>query len=165
LPKNVEKGLSKVWLRWSDSSSVDSAERPMSQNKICSAADSRGWGQNAWATSCSVSLRMSWRGGWRTQRPGRLPFARSPKSPWAVKVDGFSVEAGARFGALDRKGRKPEWTEATLLAGVHGGPRGRAKPAAVKDCCATCFVLPSPPNASQFCDLCGWSPERQPQRP
>jgi hypothetical protein len=33
-------------------------------------------------------------------------FARRKKSPWAADVDGFSVEAGVSFGALDRKGRE-----------------------------------------------------------
>jgi hypothetical protein len=37
--------------------------------------------------------------------PDEPTFSRSNKSPWAVEVDGFSVEAGVRFGALDRKGR------------------------------------------------------------
>lgn len=33
-------------------------------------------------------------------------FARRTKSPWAAEVDGFSVDAGVCFGALDRKGRE-----------------------------------------------------------
>ena len=33
-------------------------------------------------------------------------FVRRTKSPWAAEVDGFSVEAGVAFGALDRKGRE-----------------------------------------------------------
>jgi hypothetical protein len=38
--------------------------------------------------------------------PDEPTFSRSKKSPWAVEVDGFSVEAGVHFGALDRKGRE-----------------------------------------------------------
>jgi hypothetical protein len=38
--------------------------------------------------------------------PDDLPFARRKKSPWAAEFDGFSVEAGIHFGALDRKGRE-----------------------------------------------------------
>ena len=38
--------------------------------------------------------------------PDDLPFARRKKSPWAADLDGFSVEAGVHFGALDRKGRE-----------------------------------------------------------
>ncbi len=38
--------------------------------------------------------------------PDDLPFARRKKSPWAAELDGFSVEAGVHFGALDRKGRE-----------------------------------------------------------
>jgi hypothetical protein len=33
-------------------------------------------------------------------------FARRTNSSWAANVDGFSVEAGVHFGALDRKGRE-----------------------------------------------------------
>jgi hypothetical protein len=33
--------------------------------------------------------------------PDELPFARRKKSPWAAELDGFSVEAGVHFGALD----------------------------------------------------------------
>jgi hypothetical protein len=33
-------------------------------------------------------------------------FARRNNSAWAANVDGFSVEAGVHFGALDRKGRE-----------------------------------------------------------
>jgi hypothetical protein len=33
-------------------------------------------------------------------------FAQLGSNPWAVEVDGFSVEAGVHFGALDRKGRE-----------------------------------------------------------
>ena len=35
-----------------------------------------------------------------------LRVARRKTSPWAAEVDGFSVEAGVHFGALDRKGRE-----------------------------------------------------------
>jgi hypothetical protein len=35
-----------------------------------------------------------------------LPVARRNKSPFAADIDGFSVEAGVHFGALDRKGRE-----------------------------------------------------------
>jgi hypothetical protein len=38
--------------------------------------------------------------------PDEPTFCRSKKSPWAVEVDGFSVEADVHFGALDRKGRE-----------------------------------------------------------
>jgi hypothetical protein len=38
--------------------------------------------------------------------PEDLPFSRRKKSPWAGDIDGFSVEAGAHFDALDRKGRE-----------------------------------------------------------
>jgi hypothetical protein len=33
-------------------------------------------------------------------------FARRNNSAWAANVEGFSVEAGVHFGALDRKGRE-----------------------------------------------------------
>jgi hypothetical protein len=38
--------------------------------------------------------------------PDEPTFSRSKKSPWVVEVNGFSVEAGVHFGALDRKGRE-----------------------------------------------------------
>jgi hypothetical protein len=38
--------------------------------------------------------------------PDEPTFSRSKKSPWVAEVDGFSVEAGVHFGALDRKGRE-----------------------------------------------------------